>query len=314
MLNSSDYIYGIFLSGSYYKIPLLKALYKKDPEQFMKFLNILFHEQFKQEIVNALNIPYNGISYTQSELFNGLREVVSFYESNLGTLGLNFLNSRGINKSTISKYKMGSTEGVFNKQKFEDFISVLENKKIPKAFIIQLMQLHSSLMTVTSQLYGNPHFVSIPSYNVNGDCTGICLRSIGHKKIGEGKNVFKFHFLNAPDYLFGEQFIDNYDTVFVTEGVFDVLALHELGIYNVVCLGNVTMSKWQYAKLKDKNLIFIMDNDLGGLNGIERFKQTFVPNHTKTCKFFTTFDDRDLADLPISERELFISEVMKNAA
>lgn len=299
MLNSADYIYGIFLSGSYYGKDLLKALYKRNPELFMQYLNFLFHEEFKQSICVTLNIPYTAPHYSKVEMYQMFNRLAEFYVSGLSDTGKYFLNKRGINIDSIKLYKIGSTENVFDL-----FENVIEG--VNKDLALLIVDVHEALMRIVEKLYGNPHFVTIPSFNTHGDCVGICLRAIKHKRIGDDKNLFKFHFLNAPDYLFGEHVIDKYSTVYVVEGVFDVIALNRIGIQNVVCLGNTTMSPWQYNKLRDKKLIFIMDNDLGGQNGIMRFRNTY-PMHD--ARFYLLPDERDLDEMHKNERLAFVGNL-----
>jgi len=308
LFDSADYIYSIFLSGSYYKTGLLEAFYKQNQQRFLKYLDFLLHEDFKKNVMDVIQVPYIPPKYTTTELFDTFRELSQFYYESLNDKGRNFLNARGITDSEISTYCIGSTEGILTKQ-FDDFIMRLSYKRTPKELLVKLLETHDLLMTVVYKLYQNEHFVTIPSFDSNGVCNGICLRAIGHRSLNKKKNLYKFHFFNAPAFLFGENYLPEYASVYVVEGVFDVIALHRAGIHNVVCLGNVTMSPWQYEKIKDKDLTFIMDNDLGGIEGIARFQRTLWPSHEKDSRFFLLPDKRDFDEMSDTDINTFLNQL-----
>jgi len=82
--------------------------------------------------------------------------------------------------------------------------------------------------------------------------------------------------------------------------VFDVLALHRLGIKNCISFSNIRISKYQYKLIKDKECLFIYDGDKGGETGIEYIEKTYK-NPLFQYKLLTSEKDLD----EISKEEVF---------
>lgn len=182
-------------------------------------------------------------------------------------LRIGFLENRGIDKEDIKRLKIGDLSKFYSDE-FIDYVKIIKDNYNKETLQLVFDSL-DKICKMNQQMYGNFNYVIIPSFDKNMNNVGTCFRSISFLKNGNWKNLYKFHFFNAPRFLYGEDKLDEYKSFFVFEGVFDVIHCKKNGIDNCLGLGNNTLSKYQYQKIKDKKLHFIFDNDMGGNNGLQ---------------------------------------------
>ena len=154
-----------------------------------------------------------------------------------------------------------------------------------------------------------------PDYR-NGKLAGICIRNLSTEK--DYVSDVKYAFSNFGWYIYG---YDNYnpeDQVYITEGVFDAIALRAYG-HNAIAIGCSNPSPMQLAMLlyKFKNLKICFDNDLAGYIG--SFKSSLmlnIPIHTTIgykdiAQCWETEAKLELAELSIKDLKTLISEYPK---
>lgn len=276
MFNSPDYIYGIFLSGSYNNASaFFKALRKVNKEAFDKYSKFLFHQEFKEDLYKIVGETYSG-RYLQAEIDTMCGVLANFCKQHISEEAKEFFKLRGISTESIESLQLGSTEAIDDKVLVEELIKSLSLSGVSRYIVEDLFSFFFTVLPTIKTLYGGSHFVTIPSYDVKGNCRGICFRTTRYKKLERVKNLYKFHFFNAPSYIFNEQVIVNNDIVFCFEGVFDSIIASQYGIDNTIALGNIRLSKWQYEKVKDRKVYYVFDNDLGGQNGLKSIEKIYA--------------------------------------
>ena len=140
-----------------------------------------------------------------------------------------------------------------------------------------------------------------PDYR-NGKLAGICIRNLSTEK--EYVSDVKYAFSNFGWYIYG---YDNYnpeDQVYITEGVFDAIALRAYG-HNAIAIGCSNPSPMQLSMLlhKFKNLKICFDNDLAGYVG--SLKCSIMLN----IPIYTTIGYKDIAQCWEAEAELELAEL-----
>jgi hypothetical protein len=154
-----------------------------------------------------------------------------------------------------------------------------------------------------------------PDYR-NGKLAGICIRNLSAEK--EYVSDVKYTFSNFGWYIYG---YDNYhpeDQVYITEGVFDAIALRAYG-HNAIAIGCSNPSPMQLAMLlhKFKNLKICFDNDLAGYVGSLKCSLMLnIPIHTTIgykdiAQCWEAEAKLELAELSTKDLKILISEYPK---
>lgn len=136
----------------------------------------------------------------------------------------------------------------------------------------------------------------IPYKDVYGEIVGLIGRSIDSKNLSK---KYKYTFFKKSHHLFGlyeakKSILEN-DLVFVVEGQFDAMKAHQVGMHNVVAVGNAYMSSYQMSLLSryTKNIILLLDNDEAGVKGREYIQQKF-DKHAKIINWYIPYMYKDL--------------------
>lgn len=179
-----------------------------------------------------------------------LYEVADTYHKNLlQTKGaLMYLQSRGLSKETISKYKIGYTDG-----------SVLDIKTtLEVSLAIEYGILNEKGYEMMS------HRITIPNIPEEGACDYIIGRTITHDKV-------KYLGTRTPRTIYGLSDAWQSSVLFITEGQFDWLVLREWG-YPSIVVGGTHVQATNIAVLKQRNVVIVPDNDAAGINAAVSLK------------------------------------------
>jgi len=131
----------------------------------------------------------------------------------------------------------------------------------------------------------NDHNLVMPYRNLNGDIIALVGRSLLPEQKREQENISKYKntkFHKSMN-LFGlykaKQAIIEKGFAIVTEGQFDCINCHHFGFNNVVALGGISLTKFQFYLLMryTDTIYLLLDNDVPGIKAtdtiINRYKK-----------------------------------------
>ena len=143
--------------------------------------------------------------------------------------------------------------------------------------------------------------IVFPLVNENNRCIGF-----SNRVLREGDSDAKYW--NSPksdifskrEYLFGHQFVTDFEELRVTEGQFDVILASKFGAKNVVATLGTAFTREHAIKCKamKKKPVFIFDGDEAGIKGIKRA----IANSTEQdlpCKVCSLPKGKDLAEISL---------------
>jgi hypothetical protein len=160
---------------------------------------------------------------------------------------LNWLKNRGFTLNIIKKWKLGSLQYI---------VDTCTNKELDVLGITTHPMLSNILNTdITGGGIIIPHFKNNKLFN----CTNRRINDNGKLKYNQA----------VPDMsLYGLNECKSHDTLYLTEGIFDMIALHEQG-KNAISVSAAVWSSLQLYQLLEtdvKNIIIFADNDKVGLS------------------------------------------------
>ncbi len=171
---------------------------------------------------------------------------------------VNYLTERGINQTTQEEFALGYAGSV------KDLIAALKQSGIKKEIPFSVGLLKEKEQGITCPFMGR---IMFPLTDQRGATVGFGGRAIDHSSQAKYINSPDSAIFNKRRVLFGlKQLRISNDTVFVVEGYFDVLTLHQAGFKNTVGLLGTELSAEQMRTLETlaRSAIFIFDGDTGG--------------------------------------------------
>ena len=171
---------------------------------------------------------------------------------------VNYLTERGINQVTQEEFALGYAGSV------KDLIAALKQSGIKKEIPFSVGLLKEKEQGITCPFMGR---IMFPLTDQRGATVGFGGRAIDRSSQAKYINSPDSATFNKRRVLFGlKQLRISNDTVFVVEGYFDVLTLHQAGFKNTVGLLGTELSAEQMRILENlaRNAIFIFDGDPGG--------------------------------------------------
>lgn len=281
------------------------------PDVFYSHLNQIFDLEFRNKILDVVDPTKPHYTPEQQQIANKVYKKFAMYlHTHRSASGDTYWLGRGITKEQIAKYSLGDTSSLsldsiyflfslFGKNESDEFKTFA--KWVAKSVIEQLQ--------TAKDLYGDSLSISCPSFDANGNLTGIVFRIVHYDARYKGsKNIFKFYNPYSYSFLFDGAVVDQYEELYVVEGVFDALALYRFGLPNVVCPSMVRFSPWHVSKLKDKKLHIIFDKDLGGLMGLRHAKNVF-PNQDNLKSLVILPSSKDFDEMLPSEIDWTLSHL-----
>jgi DNA primase len=127
----------------------------------------------------------------------------------------------------------------------------------------------------------------MPFRDVYGRVAGLVGRTLlgeeerKAKKLSKYKNTLESPIFKKGNLLFGlfenKQAILDLGCVYVVEGQFDVIKASEIGLKNIVALGNCSMTSYQFSVISRyaNNIMLLLDNDEPGEKGRKRIIDKF---------------------------------------
>jgi DNA primase len=135
------------------------------------------------------------------------------------------------------------------------------------------------------ECYFQEHPLIMPFRNPYGNIVGLVGRSLlgdeERGKLSKYKNTAESTTFKKGNLLFGlyenKQAILDKGCVYVVEGQIDLIKATEVGLRNIVALGNNSMTPYQFSLITryTDNILLLLDNDEGGEKGRERIINKF---------------------------------------
>ena len=214
----------------------------------------------------------------REQLYEVLAIASSFYQHTLrqpaGKIALDYLqNTRHLQEETIQQFQLGyAPDGWENLYGY-----LVEQKKFPvqlieKAGLIKPRQNHNSYYDVFRKR------LMIPIQDIQGRVIGFGGRALDDQELPKYLNSPETELFDKGKTLFGldkaKNSIIKLDQAVVVEGYFDVIALHAVGISNVVASLGTALSLDQIRHLlrytESKQIILNFDADQAGIKATER--------------------------------------------
>jgi DNA primase len=181
-----------------------------------------------------------------------LAEVAGIYhEFLLKTPGaVNYLHTRGLTDETISKYKIGFTDGgIIDPQTAYDYGLARDSG------VISEDKDHNYWETLS-------HRITIPNLVSDKECDFIMGRTVTKSKV-------KYMGLRIPKPIYGlQEAARTSNVLFLVEGHFDWLLLKQWG-YPAIALGGTSIPAYNLIPLKSRQVVIVPDNDDPGMKAAQ---------------------------------------------
>lgn len=131
--------------------------------------------------------------------------------------------------------------------------------------------------------YFEEHQLIMPFKDAYGKIVALVGRTLLEEAERKEKKIVKYKntIFHKGNYLFGlfenKQSILEKSCAYIVEGQFDVIKASEIGLTNIIALGNSNITAYQFATILryTNNLFLLLDNDEAGEKGRERIMKKF---------------------------------------
>ncbi len=256
----------------------------------MKFQNLDFLEAVEKladkagVTLNRLKTPYDKNKKNHEAQLLKLNKLgASFYheylcQSKEAEVARQYFKSRGLSQETINKFKLGLAPDAW-----EGLKNQLLKHKAPLSLMLEV-----GLVTGSQKIYDYfRNRIIFPIFNVDSEIIGFGARTLDPKGSPKYLNSRDSSIYSKSRSLYGihvaKNAIAKEDVVYVVEGYFDVLALMEKGIENVVApLGTaLTSDHIKCLKRYTKKIVLIFDSDTAGINATKRTLKLFLEENVE---------------------------------
>ncbi|MDW2906289.1 DNA primase [Mesomycoplasma ovipneumoniae] len=250
----------------------------------LKLANNLAPEKVYSQIeLQALRAFENSVSLYLLELLTIISKAKKSPKNRLELEIYNFINSRGLSREIIEKFKIGFAPSSFLKPRLVD----------SKLFDEETLKDYSLLNQQGFDFFQNR--IVFPIENLEGKVVGFSGRCLPNTKC-EPK------YLNSPSsklfskseifYNYKNAIADNPKEIFITEGFFDVIAFYKVNIKNVIALMGTSLTKKHCELLNNFTVVIALDGDRAGLEATLKSALILSQNQIKTY-IISGFDGKD---------------------
>lgn len=167
--------------------------------------------------------------------------------------------------------------------------------------------------------YFENHPLVIPYYDAYGNVVGLSCRSLFNDEQRKKMQIVKYKNtkFKKGNCLFGlsqnKKSIEEQNSVYIVEGQFDVIKAVEIGMTNIVGIGNNNITAYQFSVISryTNNIFMLLDNDEGGEKGrknaiskygtLANFRNFYIPENYKDIdEYITSGHISSLSDLALS--------------
>ena len=260
-------------------------------------------KKYNIEIEEFRKTPEEQIKFDLREsIYIVLNFSNEFYINNLinsdkgKSIGMSYLNSRGITEESINKFGLGLS---FNEKKGFTDHAINEGYDIT--------HLEKSGLTIKEGIQSFDRFknrIMFPIKSISGRVLGYGARIMTNsKKVAKYINSPESEVYQKSKVLYGlfesKSFIIKEDNCYLVEGYTDVIQLHQKGIKNVVSSSGTALSSHQIMLVKrlTENITIIFDRDEAGIAAAIRGIDLILEHgmNVRVCKLQEGEDPDSLA-------------------
>jgi len=205
-----------------------------------------------------------------------------------------YLDSR-LKGASQEDFRFGYFPGVENISVLADLVG---EEFLQKEKLLFVKDIEDSLFPRKVQsCYFEDHPLVMPFRDPYGRVAGLIGRTILSDKEQKEKNISKYKNtkFEKGSLLFGlyenKQHILDRKFVYIVEGQIDVIKASEIGLRNIVALGNSSITSYQFSVISrySSNLFLLLDNDEAGQKGRKQIISKF--GHLANIRNFYIPDD-----------------------
>ncbi len=234
-----------------------------------KYDHLSFHEAL-ESLANQLGIKMTTRSGSKRmPVLEALSKLADYYHGNLmkSEAARGYLSRRGINGKTIDEFKLGYSEKVSYTQEFAKKLGV----PLDLLFSAGLFKMRGS--EIYDIFRGR---IVIPIFDVNNKVIGFGGRGLEKDALPKYLNSPESGVFSKRSVLYGldkaRKEIAEKDEALIVEGYFDLIALHQAGVRNVVATLGTSITEEQITRLRNytENITLMLDGDEAGMKSTLR--------------------------------------------
>lgn len=251
---------------------------KMSNKEALDFLGVDYHVRKPKTVIKVRN------TYKTYPFLAGA--AAKYHAYLLGQPGaLSYLRQRGLTLDTITRYKIGYTDG-----RVLDLRSAEEH------------ELAQSVGLVTGSGYELlSHRVIVPNFVENNLCDFMIGRTVTHDKV-------KYLGIRAPKPIYGLYEQRSAPVLFMTEGHFDYLLLRQWG-YPTIVAGGTNATGINLKLLKNRKIVYVPDNDEVGMMAAIRMEKELSD---VTILDYASLGVKDVGELAEADGQEKFAEIVRN--
>lgn len=252
---------------------VISFIMKSDSLEFMEAVKKLA-DMYNVEIPQFKNDKSSPSKKAETDrLYKVLRESALHYHSNLnsefGTAGIEYLESRGYNEKIRTKFGLGLSLG------YNQLPDYLETLGFTKDEMLQAGVCEEKNGKVFDALVGR---LIVPVFNIQGNVVAFSGRVLGDSDFAKYKNTKETPVFHKGKELFGVHIVKKQklsariDDIILVEGHMDVIALNAFGIHNTLASMGTAFTENQARLIKrfSNNVVLCFDGDSAGRTATAR--------------------------------------------
>jgi DNA primase len=234
-----------------------------------KYDHLSFHEAL-ESFANQLGIKMSSRSAgKRMPMLDALSKLADYYHGNLmkSDAARGYLTRRGITAKTIEEFNIGYSERVSYTQEFAKRLGV----PFDLLFSAGVFKMRGS--EIYDIFRGR---IVIPILDVNNKVIGFGGRGLEKDALPKYLNSPESGVFSKRSVLYGldkaRKQIAEKDEALIVEGYFDLIALHQAGVRNVVATLGTSITEEQVSRLRNytENITLMLDGDEAGLKSTLR--------------------------------------------
>ncbi len=295
------------LNNKYEALEILAKKANIDVSEYLKFNNDADFNKYK----DFFNVNEEANTFFQYHMLT---------KKNGNTILANFIENRKLNKELIKEFEIGFAPKDIS---INDYLESKESINLTNLEEMSLVSQKDSKLNFFNERITFPikdekgRIVGFSARDITNQNDIKYLNSAENKIFNKSKTLFNYYHA-TPD-------INQENKVYVVEGQFDCIAMHQIGIKNTVALMGTALTKDHLRLLKNKTITLFLDNDTAGqkatlksiniiLQNINEFnlKLNIISNIKSENKSFIYKDVDELKIKYFENNDKSLYELIKN--